>query len=144
MNGHLLLRPDGSFAAVKDGLQEPVNVPRSAGAELRLLLELRDSARALLAAEAASVEDTPAIEQHRAGLRAGYSTYYARYGAINRFALQRTGRSDPETGEEIMRRVAPRAISALRSDPFAPLVMSLEVFDNETRARRRPRCCPSG
>jgi len=133
-DGHLLLGADGSFAAVKDGLQESVNVPRSAGVELRLLLGLRDSARALLAAEAGSVEDTPAIEQLRVGLRAGYSSYYARYGAINRFALQRTGRSDPETGEEIMRRVAPRAVSALRSDPFAPLVMSLEVFDNETQS----------
>ena len=32
-----------------------------------------------------------------------------------------------------MRRVAPRAIAALRGDPFAPLVMSLEVFDDATQ-----------
>ena len=37
--------------------------PRSQAAELRQLLALRDSARALLAAEAASAEDTP---EHRA------------------------------------------------------------------------------
>ena len=55
------------------------------------------------------LEDTPSLEQLRARLRESYNTYYARYGAINRFALQRTGRTDPETGEEIMRRVAPRA-----------------------------------
>jgi N12 class adenine-specific DNA methylase len=133
-DGHLLTLPDGSFAQVKDGLQERASVPRSAGAELRLLLDLRDSARALLTAEAHTLEDTPSLEQLRARLRETYSTYYARYGAINRFALQRTGRSDPETGEEIMRRVAPRAITALRGDPFGPLVMSLEVFDDETQS----------
>jgi N12 class adenine-specific DNA methylase len=132
-DGHLLTRPDGSFAEVKDGLQEPVSVPRTAGGELRLLLDLRDSARALLTAEAHTLEDTPSLEQLRARLRESYNTYYVRYGAINRFALQRTGRTDPETGEEIMRRVAPRAITALRGDPFAPLVMSLEVFDDATQ-----------
>ena len=68
-DGHLLARPDGSFAEVKDGLQEPVSVPRTAGGELRLLLDLRDSARALLTAEAHTLEDTPSLEQLRARLR---------------------------------------------------------------------------
>ncbi len=132
-DGHLLARADGTFAAVKDGFEEPVATPRTVGAELRALLGLRDSARALLTEEANDLEDTPQIEQLRRRLREDYTTYYARYGAINRYQLQRTGRTDPETGEEIMRRAAPAAIRALRGDPFAPLVISLEVFDDETQ-----------
>ena len=106
-------------------LQEPASVPRTAGGELRLLLDLRDSARALLTAEAHTLEDTPSLEQLRARLRESYNTYYARYGAINRFALQRTGRTDPETGEEIMRarraagdhRAAGRPVRAAGDEP---------------------------
>ena len=136
-DGHLIARADGGFAEVKDGLEHPIQTPRTIGAELRALLGLRDRARELLAAEAQSLEDTPRIGELRARLRADYESYYARYGPINRFELRRTGRIDPESGEERMARIAPRAITAFRGDPFCPLVMSLEAFD-ETTQRATP------
>ncbi len=132
-DGHLIARADGGFAEVKDGLERPVETPRTIAAELRALLGLRDRARELLAAEAQTLEDTPAITQSRARLRADYDSYYARYGPINRFTLRRTGRIDPESGQERMARIAPRAITAFRGDPFCPLVMSLEAFDEITQ-----------
>ena len=98
---------------------------------------MRDRARELLATEAQSLEDTPRIGELRARLRADYESYYARYGSINRFELRRTGRIDAESGEERMARIAPRAITAFRGDPFCPLVMSLEAFD-ETTQRATP------
>jgi hypothetical protein len=133
-DGHLIARADGTFMQVKDGLEHPVETPRTIGAELRALLGLRDHARALLTEETQTLEDTPRIEELRVGLRADYESYYSRYGPINRFGLQRTGRTDPETGEEVMRRLEPRAIRALRGDPFAPLVMSLETFGDTSQA----------
>jgi hypothetical protein len=57
------------------------------------------------------------------------------YGPINRSSQARTGRRDPETGEEIMRRVRPR-MGGFREDPDWPLVAALEVFDDETQQAR--------
>ncbi|MGO9789704.1 MAG: hypothetical protein ACLP8S_09480 [Solirubrobacteraceae bacterium] len=101
-DGHLVMLANGTFAEVKDGLEHPIQTPRTIGAELRALLGLRDRARELLAAEAQTLEDTPAITESRARLRADYESYYARYGPINRFDLRRTGRIDPESGQERM------------------------------------------
>jgi N12 class adenine-specific DNA methylase len=58
------------------------------------------------------------------------------YGPINRSSQARTGRRDPETGAEIMRRVRPR-MGGFRDDPDWPLVAALEVFDDDTQ-RARP------
>jgi N12 class adenine-specific DNA methylase len=132
-DGHLLLLPSGTFAEVRGGIQERIETPRSIGAELRQLLGLRDGARALLAAEAHTLEDTPAIDGLRRRLREDYQTYLVRYGAINRFTLRRTGRANPQTGEERMARITPPAIRVLRGDPFSALVHSLEVFDESAQ-----------
>lgn len=70
-DGHIVARADGSFAVVAGGVQEPMSVPGTQGVELRALLGLRDAARALLAAEAATVEDTPELAVMRAQLRDG-------------------------------------------------------------------------
>jgi N12 class adenine-specific DNA methylase len=132
-DGHLTAHADGRFTRVLDGQHAPLEVPASQRAELRALLGLRDSAKALLAAEADSVEDTPATDALRAELRARYDAYTARHGPINRFTLRPTGRSDPETGAPRMARVTPRVMHTLRSDPFAPLVAALESFDEATQ-----------
>ena len=90
---------------------------------------LRDTARALLDAEAASAEDTPQIGQLRADLDRRYDAYLAAYGPLNRLLASgapagptRTpaSRSWPGSGRR-------RAGSA--DDPFAPLVYALEEFD---------------
>jgi len=124
-DGYLRARPDGTFTRVASGAEQPHAVPASQAAELGDLLALRDSARALLAAEAASAEDTPEIAGLRAGLGRRYDCYLAAYGPLNRFSLRRT---DPAAGEPIMARIRPRQ-GGFAADPFAPLVYALEQFD---------------
>ena len=130
-DGHIAALADGTFTVTSDGLAEPLTVPASHRAELRALLELRDSALLLLGAEASTLEDTSEIAELRSHLKDRYHGYQARYGPINRFSLRRTGRTDPATGEQRMARVTPTAVRLLRSDPFAALVQAL-------RARRCP------
>jgi hypothetical protein len=132
-DGHLAVHPDGRFTRVLDGAHTPLDVPASQRVELRALLALRDSAKALLTAEAASIEDSPELDALRRAARGDYDRYVARYGPINRFALRRTGREDATTGQPRMARVAPPVMRTLRSDPFAPLVMALESFDDTTQ-----------
>jgi N12 class adenine-specific DNA methylase len=70
----------------------------------------------------------------RARLRDAYTAYASRYGPLNRYTLRRTGRSDPETGEERMARITPPAVRLLcQHDPFGPLVRALENFDDSTQ-----------
>ena len=108
-------------------------MPATQAVELRALLGLRDQARALLAAEAADLEDTPALAAIRSELRADYQAYVARSGPINRYTLRRTGRTDSDTGDERMARITPPAVRILtKHDPFAPLVRALENFDDIT------------
>jgi hypothetical protein len=135
-DGHLTAHPDGTFTRVLDGQHTALEVPASQRAELRALLGLRDGAKALLTAEADSVEDTPETDALRAALRERYDAYQARYGPINRFTLRATGRTDPDTGAPRMARVAPPVMRTLRSDPFAPLVAALESFDEATQSAR--------
>ena len=127
-DGYLRARPDGTFTRVVSGAEQPHAVPASQAAELGDLLALRDSARALLAAEAASAEDTPEIAGLRAELGRRYDHYLAAYGPLNRFSLRRTGRTDPATGEPVLARIRPRQ-GGFAADPFAPLVYALEQFD---------------
>jgi hypothetical protein len=94
---------------------------------------MRDVATRLLDAEAATPEDTPEIAALRADLRRRHEGYVRRHGPINRFTLRRTGRTDPRTGEERYARVAPPVMRHLKTDPSAPLVKALEVFDETTQ-----------
>ncbi|HUZ51015.1 MAG TPA: hypothetical protein VMU94_00585 [Streptosporangiaceae bacterium] len=126
--GHLEAHPDGTFTKVAGGRAEPVAVPRTQAAELRALLGLRDTAAALLDAEAITAEDTPGTRRLRGELARRYDSYVRAHGPLNRFALRRTGRTDPATGQEKMARVRP-AQGGFRDDPLAPLVYALEEFD---------------
>lgn len=121
---------DGSFATVADGGLTPLKVPRSARAELRALLGLRDAATRLLDLEAATVEDVGDIGTARTELRQRYETYVGRYGPLGRFTLRRTGRTN-DAGQDTYARIVPTAIRILRPDPFAPLVLALEQFDDQ-------------
>ena len=132
-DGHLAASPDGTFTILTGGQTESFDVARAHRGELRQLLDLRDLARELLTAEAATREDTPRLAELRGRLRDRYTGYVARYGAINRFTHRRTGHTDPETGEQRLARITPRAVQLLRCDPFAPLVRALEVFDDSTQ-----------
>ena len=130
-DGYLRAHDDGTFSKVVYGAEHPHPVPAGQAAELRHLLGLRDTARALLAAEGASAEDTPEIGRLRAELGRRYDSYLHTYGPLNRFSLRRTGRTDPATGEPVMARIRPRqgGFDGPEGDPFAALVYALEEFD---------------
>ena len=128
MDGYLRAGPDGTFTQVTGGLAVPHPVPASQAAELRALLGLRDTVRALLDAEAASPEDTSQISELRADLGRRYDSYLHAFGPINRFSQRRTGRTGPQTGEEKLAQIRPSQ-GGFRDDPFAPLVYALEEFD---------------
>jgi N12 class adenine-specific DNA methylase/predicted RNA methylase len=127
-DGYLRSRGDGTFTRVTDGQAMPYPVPRRQAVELRQLLGLRDTAIALLEAEAASPDDTPELEQLRRELGRRYDTYVRSHGPVNRFSWRHTGHADPGTGEQKLARIRP-AQGGFRTDPFAPVVQALEEFD---------------
>ncbi|TYC96642.1 helicase [Arthrobacter echini] len=132
--GHITAGQDGTFTQV--GLDRAVvelKVPRTAAAELRSLLNLRDAGRSVLTIEASNVEDTPELGAARQDLRSSYQSYVATYGPINRFTERRTGKTT-DAGEDIMARVTPKAITLLKGDPFGALVKALENFDEGSQS----------
>ena len=128
--GEIVAQPGNEFAVVDDGQLTPLEVPKPHRAELRSLINLRNQARALVQAEAATLDDTAEIDQARDALASSWRSYAARYGPLNRFILRRTSRVDDETGEPVMARYKPTAIKRFSSDPWMPLVMALENFDD--------------
>ncbi len=124
-----IVATDTGFGTVVQGSLEPLDVPKSAGPELRALLGLRDGAHRLLELEAATVDDTDEINTAREHLHRDYRRYVGRYGALNRYTLRRTGRTN-DAGENTYARTVPTPIRLLRSDPFGALVLALEQFDD--------------
>ncbi|MFP5373245.1 MAG: hypothetical protein ACLGI3_21235, partial [Actinomycetes bacterium] len=91
----------------------------------------------LLALEATSADDEDCAPA-RDSLNRRYDAYVDRYGPLNRFSLVRTGRRDPDTGEDLYRRARP-SMGGFRRDPAYRSVLALEVFDPETqRAAKAP------
>ncbi|WP_405027757.1 methyltransferase domain-containing protein [Mangrovibacter phragmitis] len=133
VDGQLVARSDGSFAVVEDGGEVPINVPRTQAGEVRALLELRDQARALIGAEAATLDDTADLDAARDRLATSWRTYVAAWGPINRYTLRSTGRVDPDTGEAIQSRVMPPAVRLVTRSTFGTVVAALEVFDDLTQ-----------
>lgn len=124
---------DGSFTRVEDGIAVTHRPPGSQASELRTLLRLRDTTVALLEAEASTIDDTPAILALREQLNSQYDLYVAAHGSINRFSERRTGRADPETGQDLLARIQPSQ-GGFRSDPFSSVVYALEHFDPTTQS----------
>lgn len=119
LEGHLAGDATARFTVVQDGQLRPHLVPASQAKELAALLGLRDTALALLNAEAATAEDSDLIGELRAQLGVRYDDYAARYGPINRVSTRRTGRLDPDTGAERLARIRPPQ-GGFRSDPHSP------------------------
>ncbi len=130
-DGHLAPAGDGFTQLTATGPQ-PYLVAASQRAELRSLLGLRDCVVELLAAEAASAQDTDEVVRLRELLNHRYELYAGTYGPINRFSWRRTGRTHPDTGEDLLARINPRQ-GGFRTDPHAPLVYALEQFDSATQ-----------
>ncbi|HUP69662.1 MAG TPA: DEAD/DEAH box helicase family protein [Acidimicrobiales bacterium] len=127
---------DDGLARIKDG-QLRRHQPRFASEvpELRRLVRLRDAARAVLVAQTDGASDAE-LSGYQHELADAYAAYQRVHGPLNRYRTARTGRSDPETGEEILRRIRPR-MGGFRDDPDWPLVAALEVFDDATQEARR-------
>jgi N12 class adenine-specific DNA methylase len=116
--GHLRAEDDGTFTQARGGASTPYAVPGAQADEMRDLIGLRDNLSSLLAAEAATNDDTPQIEALRAALNARYDAYVEKYGPINRFKLGAKGQ-----------RIRPAAPRSFRSDPMSAIVRALEEFD---------------
>ncbi|HNO46352.1 MAG TPA: methyltransferase domain-containing protein, partial [Microthrixaceae bacterium] len=134
-DGSFVTSTDGDIAQLRGGAtityQPRVAKDRS---ELARLIGLRDAARSVLGVQldGGSEDDLRAAQQV---LTDRYDSYRRVHGPINRSSQARTGRRDPETGEELYRRVRPR-MGGFREDPDWPLVAALEVFDDETQQAR--------
>lgn len=128
-DGSIVTTEGGGFGSIVSGTVEPLVVPKSAAVELRALLGLRDAATRLLALEAQTVDDTDEVDQARAELKRGYQKYVGKYGPLNRYTLRRTGRTN-DAGDDTYARIVPTPVRLLRSDPFGPLVLALEQFDD--------------
>ncbi|PLS75695.1 MAG: helicase [Actinobacteria bacterium] len=126
-----LLATGARFARVVDGRPEPFTPsPANGASELRALIALRDTVFELLEAQSRTWDDHT-FEPTRQRLNRQYDSYIRRYGPLNRFSLARTGRVDPETGEERHRKVFPR-MGGFRHDPDLYAVLALEHFDPDT------------
>ncbi|MFT4188532.1 MAG: helicase [Aeromicrobium sp.] len=138
-SGTVVETSDGFGRVGVDGTVEPVNVAKKHADEVRMLMGLRDQATRLLELESSSRDDTGELGGARALLRTAYEEYVAAYGPVNRFTLRRTGRTDPETGEDKHAKVIPPAVRLFRKDPFGPVVQALELYDEQTQAARPAR-----
>lgn len=127
-------RKEGSYHVVDhrvcqviDGALQPLARPNK---ELLALIELRDLAVDLLAAEA----DWDRPDHHITPLRQAcfdaYTHYVEHFGALNRGTIT-TGKVDPETGEPKLGWKTP-TMGGFRRDPDSGLVFSLEVYDQAT------------
>lgn len=126
--GYLRASATGRFTRVVEGREEAYEPPASQAAELGVLLALRDGVLKLLDLEARTAADTDEIRELRELLSECYDNYVARHGPLNRFTARRTGRVDPDTGEEKWARIAAPQ-GGFRKDPFCRVVYALEHFD---------------
>jgi len=132
--GHIATTTGGGFGVRRpSGVEEDLVVPRSQQHELRALLGLRDGVVAVLEAEAATAEDTPELHALRTTLATAYTGYVAAHGQLNRVGHRRTGRVDPDTGQERTAQVRPAVMRLFASDPFSATVRAVEVYDAQTQ-----------
>ena len=128
--GSIVATGQDSFARVIAGQLEPIHPPKTSLPELRVLTELRDTVAELLDAQARSRADGE-FAAVQAGLSRIYDRYVAKFGPLSRYQLARTGRVDPDTGADVLRRVHP-SMGGFRRDPDFPALLALEHFDDDT------------
>jgi SAM-dependent methyltransferase len=135
-DGRITAHPDGTFTRLTDGVDVPLRVPKTQQAELGELLELRDAATELVAAEAAGSPDARSL---RRGLKDRHTQYVDRHGPIDRVEMKRTGHRDRETGEDRLAPVRPPVMGILTTDPDAALVGALDSGTGRTgKTKRNP------
>lgn len=127
-DGHITATADG-FKVLVSGAHEELRVPKTQAGELHELLALRDGARRVLALEGESLDEAAELEAARASLRERYEAYTAAHGPLGRITKRPTGRVDAATGEPVEARVRPPVMRVFARDPFSPLVLALEHYD---------------
>jgi N12 class adenine-specific DNA methylase/predicted ABC-type ATPase len=130
--GFLRSLPDATFSRVTGGVEQPYQVPATQREELRQLLRLRDTSMALVAAEAASGDDTAEMKRLREDLNETYDGYVVTWGPVSRFTETRRpakpGEEDDDVEERrVTRRRPPQG--GFRADPFSATVRALENYD---------------
>jgi len=130
--GSFVTAPGGRIGRYRSGEIEAYTPRfRKDAGELARLVELRDATRAVLAVQVDGGSDSELADAQRT-LGERYDRYKRLYGPLNRFSTARTGRFDPDSGAEVMRRIRPR-MGGFRDDPDWPLLAALEDFDDETQ-----------
>ncbi|MEU9416043.1 UvrD-helicase domain-containing protein [Streptomyces sp. NPDC048272] len=131
LDGTLQAKPDGTFTEIING-RPTAHIPAKTQAdELRAVLGLRDVAVALLDEEARHPHDTERMQHLRTELNRRYDAYIDQYGALNRFKVPQSTSAEGD-GQVREVRTYPR-MGGFRLDPYAPYVLALEVFDEETK-----------
>lgn len=118
---------DGTVHVVTGGILVPA---ARAGAELRMLIGMRDAAVALVEAEGDHSSTDVILDPLRATALTTYEAYVAKHGALNRGNLIE-GKEDPETGQPTYSWRRP-LMGGFRKDPDYVTVMALEKFNQET------------
>lgn len=87
--GFLSAHAGGTFTRRVGGADQPYTPPAKQATELRLLLQLRDTAMDLINAEQACIDDTDHLHALRGRLNTAYDAYVAAYGPVNRCTQRR-------------------------------------------------------
>ncbi|MBO1756868.1 helicase-related protein [Allobranchiibius sp. CTAmp26] len=131
--GHLRYDPaTDRWSELADGVDQEITVPVAQQAQLRALLRLRDDVTTVLSLEAADAQDTAELAAARAGLNTHYDDYVDRYGPINTVTVTESTRNTADGPSTVTRRRYPPAVKTFSSDPHAPVVAALEVYDETT------------
>lgn len=105
---------DGDVVEVIDGRAVKVQASGKTLERIRGLIEVRDAARKLVAAQA-QLDDETKVGVFRVALNATYDAFVQKYGYINASANRR----------------------AFKNDPALPLLLSLERWDEETETAEK-------
>jgi N12 class adenine-specific DNA methylase/SAM-dependent methyltransferase len=113
---------------------QPQAVTRSV-AELSALVRVRESALVLMEAERDYAKTDEELRPLRLELNRRYDTYVKHSGPIRQSKLSK--RIDQKTGEEKITRRLPSWMYTFRTDEHYPLLLGLEIYDDETgRAKK--------
>lgn len=131
LDGTLQAHADGTFTEIVSG-RPTAHIPAKKQAdELRAVIGLRDLAVSLLDEEAQHHHETDRMERLRTELNRRYDAYAAQFGPLNRFKVNQATQIEGD-GQAREVRTYPR-MGGFRHDPYAPYVLALEVFDEETK-----------
>jgi N12 class adenine-specific DNA methylase len=119
--GHIAAHEDGTFTQAEQGTAVALDVPAKHAEAVRGLIGLRDTLRSLLAAEAASVSDSPDIKALRKQLNDRYDAFTKKYGPVNHYTLTKSGARKPDPARNLFRK-----------DPMSAIVRALGAYDAET------------